>query len=230
MSPLIPRDFSKRATGFAYPASCGVRVVAAECSNIVGRTLATIVNFSSVRIVCLFGPRRASSRGRRDRRGGRLSSHSDADAFRGFVINSAGGFTCTATLGTTRRPNRRCGPLFVCNGDKLNGARLLGTVGGHVLRGGPSTGILCAADRGFAGSLVCCLKGGGVNRFRSGCEGISTLLVSSVRFVTGGGDARRRFFRAFGTLARMGGRVILASSGPPSRVPALRSELGAHFG
>lgn len=81
----------------------------------------------------------------------------------------------------------------------------------------------------FAIRLIRSLHLTGVGRFERGCERTSVLLISSIRFVNNGRDARRRFFRAFGTLCSTEGRVILASSHPPGRVGALRSHLHSEF-
>ncbi len=119
--------------------------------------------------------------------------------------------------------------MFVRNNSNLNGARLLYTVYGRVLGGGPTTHVLCAGNRAVAGRLVRTVRGNAATRFHTGCHRISILLISSVRFVTNGADARRRFFRAFSTLRSGGGRVILADSQPPQRVTGLRRHLRSHF-
>lgn len=150
-------------------------------------------------------------------------------AFRTFIRNHDGRVTCTSTCTTSRRPNKLCGPLLVCNNINLNGARLVRTVTGGVLRRGPGTGVGCIADRAFAGSCVGSVGGGGRRRFQHRCHSLSTLLISSIRFFSGGRNARLRFFGAFGSLRSGGGRVILATSQGPGRVPSLASQLISHF-
>lgn len=156
-------------------------------------------------------------------------------AFSAFIIKDGGGFTRTTSLTITRSPKRVCGPLFLCKNIKLKGARLVRSITRCVLRRSPSGGMLCIADRAFAGRLVSTLgMNGGKGRltvaaFHRGCHGGSILLVSSVRFVVKGRDARRRFFRAFGRLRISKGRVVVSDSGPPGSVRALRTELHAHF-
>lgn len=150
-------------------------------------------------------------------------------AFSGFIRNGSGRLTHTTTHRITSGPNNTCGPLFLCNNANLNGARLLRTINGNVVTHGPGTGIICVRSRHFIRSVIGTLRGGTVRRFGHCCHSMSTLLVSSVRFFTGGRQSRRRFFRAFGTLLRNGRRVVLASSHCPGRVGNIRSHLGSHF-
>lgn len=175
---------------------------------------------------------------RRRRRVGRRGRRGCPFAFSAFVRNPSGHFTCETTVTISRGPNKRfgrgrscggCGPLFVCNGPNLNGARVLGTVYCRVHGGFPRVGVLCIHTRSFTGRFMGTLRRGAASTFRGGFEGTSILLVSSVRFVTNGRTARRRFFRAFGALIRGKGRVILASSEPPGRVRDLARELYNEF-
>lgn len=155
-------------------------------------------------------------------------------AFSSFIPNSSGHFTHAITLTITRNSKRSFGPLYVCNKSNLNGARLLGTVNGCTLIGSPKLGIQCIASRRFAGRFVSTLRGPGrdrnrVTRFGHQCQRISILLVSSVRFLNNGRTALSRFFRAFGTLRRTGGHVIVTSSMTPGGLGNFRTQLVSHF-
>ncbi len=230
---LIPIGVSSNRFAISVGSRRGGAFVSSVCSRGLASTVGAIVNLSVALGVVL----RRSRRGvlgtrRRDRK---LSFRSFF-AFRGFVINSAGHFTRTTTLTITRTPIPRpsCGPLIVCNPSNINGARLLLTVGGRVGGGCPGGIIRFVENRRFAGRLVGTLRGNGLNvssvgSFGGGFEGISILLVSSVRFVTNGRRARRRFCGAFSTLCRGGGRVIIALSHPIGRVGALGRHVGSHL-
>lgn len=86
------------------------------------------------------------------------------------------------------------------------------------------------STRLFAMRCARTVQGGAAGSFVCFCRNISILVLSSVRRLVNGSGARGAFFRVFGRLRLLNGRLVLASSGTPISLRKVRRHLVAHLG